>query len=299
MPSRVPKRRIRPQAGTERDWTIAQWHSPPRRTEQEPQVIAAGCRYLYEEEALAIQRSFRAQLEAAQIGHDRSLERRLESQRRRHRTAIRRLQEKLSAARLSRASAQGGLTMMRRRVQVMTASEPFSRATILTVADHIASGLSFRGACRLAHLSITVADKALTLHRAGKAVGRQAEFAAAVEEALGKNEALWVDSIRDAVSDKIVDLSPGQSLRRGDAKVAMGMLSRQHAETYGDRLALTASRAPEEDLDLSSLSDEELGLLQAAESIRERLSRGAAPVAALVADLAEPEPEPEDAEVDD
>lgn len=293
MSSGTPKRfrvrikRTAPQVqlpASKRDWSRPQYHSPEPRLEKEPQVIAEGCRYLYEEEALAIQRSFRSQLEASQIAAELKLERLLAAQKRFYRHHLRDYRSRLSAEKLKRASLQGGLTLAKRRISKMEASEPFSKATILTVADHISSGLSFRGACRLAHLSIPIAEKALAAHRAGKAVGRQKEFAEAVEEAVGKNEALWVDAIRDAVGDKVVNLEAGQTLRRGDAKVAMTMLSKQHLETYGDKLALTATRAPDEDLDLSRLSDEELALLQAAEALRERLQRGAAPVAALVAE---------------
>lgn len=297
---RVRIKRTAPQVqlpASKRDWTKPQYHSPEPLLEKEPTVTAPGCRYLYEQEMLAIQRSFRSQLEASQIAAELKLERLLASQKRWYQSYLRDYKNRLSAEKLKRASLQGGLTLAKRRIATMSASEPFSKATILTVADHISAGLSLRGACRLAHLSIPIAEKALAAHRACKAVGRQKEFAEAVEEAVGKNEALWVDSIRDAVGDKVVNLEAGQTLRRGDAKVAMTMLSKQHSETYGDRLALTATRAPDDDLDLSRLSDEELALLQAAEALRERLQRGASPVAALAAGNAASAPE--EALVDD
>lgn len=149
-----------------------------------------------------------------------------------------------------------------------------SESLITVVCDHVKEGLSLRAACRLAHVRYATLERLLADARAKGEHGTlfQQFMVAAVEEALGHNEKLWVDKAKKAMDDDVVELGEGATFKKGDGKLAMMMLERQHSKDYSPRHVVVAEDNRVDD-DLSDLSDADLATKRAYEDMLERRSR--------------------------
>jgi len=174
------------------------------------------------------------------------------------------------------------------------------------ICDHIREGLTLRAACRLAHASLGRVEKLMAEARSQG--DRAPDFAqhvlASVEEALGQNELLWVGKAKEAMEDGVIPLGEGATFKKGDGKLAMAMLERQHSRDYSPRHVVVAEDARADD-DLSDLSDEDLETRRRYEEMLDRRSRlggGGRAVAGFLPppnNSAAPAPIPIDAEIED
>lgn len=142
------------------------------------------------------------------------------------------------------------------------------------IADHIIAGLSVRGACRLAHVSYAKVQRWLVEAKGANPSPVIAYLDARVEDALGQNEAAWVELVKDGAETRAIEVEDGQFVKKGDGKLAVAMLERQHSDRYSPRQIQTIED-PKPEIDLSDMSDEELATFRAYEAMMEARAKKA------------------------
>ena len=176
--------------------------------------------------------------------------------------------------RRARRTADGRARKIEELKNMLKLASEINEPLVGVVCDYIREGLTVRAACRLAHVKHATLEKLLSEARAQG--DRASDFAqhvlASIEEALGHNEKLWVDKARSAMDDDVVALGEGATFKKGDGKLAMMMLERQHSKDYSPRHVVVAEDNRDAD-DLSDLSDADLATKRAYEDMLERRAR--------------------------
>lgn len=146
---------------------------------------------------------------------------------------------------------------------------------IEVICDRVREGLSLRAACRLSHVSFKKVEGWRVEGLSPLAPALIQEFVVKLEEALGENEKMWIDKVKSAATTEVMQVGMGEMIKRGDGRLGVAMLERQHPKDYSPK-QIIAVEEPKEEVDLSDMTDEELTIHRAHEKMLEdRAARAA------------------------
>lgn len=219
--------------------------------------------YLYEKERKKIVDAAEKKVVASVTKVRETLEAKLDAEKKRRRGEAKDLKRRLLISEVNKKKVEGKVDALKKRIEetelLLRLHSELNEPLIDVVSDHIREGLTLRAACRLSHVSYAKMQKWLAEAKMPNAPSLLQHLDVRIEEALGLNEKMWVEKVKSAAEDDIIELGDGCTFKRGDGKVAMAMLAVQHPKDYSPRHVIVTEEVKIED-DFSTMTDEELAI---------------------------------------